>query len=565
MVGTAGDGDDDEVLRGLVAEMDDCAQAVRAAKAAGEEFRSVLLPALLKAKSAVGERRAELGLPPLEQPKNNQKKKTKRKHVDHNAPYRPPPGAVHDEHVPWPSIENLGVKFAQSVFRRQDTLSLVAVAIQRWYRFHARRRRESSVASAVRVPWQPLVAGKPFVTLSEVSSWALGARKQLGMISGVVSVAEKLDGTNVGVSDRGALIGRRHLISPGAITYQRAPLSSIPIEAAARVNTALSHALGYDSDSGLKLRTVLYGELMCNPEKFGYTQRGLTRWYCFGARVWLEENQATASFADANDSTSLQGPPSPSLDDNLATRCLAEGHWVAGGAPTRLEDAEHSRKFTLYMSPALRELLFAHDCPTVPPVLADLTMHQVVDRLASDMLDNSKWEGVVMHSPERAVKWKTGMEDDSAAHKDLLRLVEMPNWLIHDAERDFAASLLRISQNTQRSGGKKGKQGKKQRQRARQADAGPPPYDDRALELAANSAFSKFDAPEVYFARGENENKTFGATIAAEMSEDLAPSTPEQHKCIERYANRRVGVIFSDWRREQQMQAKRTKELCEST
>jgi len=42
----------------------------------------------------------------------------------------------------------------------------------------------------------------------------------------------------------------------------------------------------------LTLRVILYGELMCNA-RYDYSMRALVnRWWCFGARVWIEPANA---------------------------------------------------------------------------------------------------------------------------------------------------------------------------------------------------------------------------------------------------------------------------------
>jgi RNA ligase len=474
------------------------------------------------------------------------------------------------EHVPWPSIDNLGVHFAQLIFKREDVLRLVSTGIQRWWRFHNLRKKRGEPyvspkeGGAAQPVWAPLVVGKPEISLARVCSWARNWRDNfpLNFLAKEARASEKLDGTNVGVTDRGVLMGRRHLIPDGQLHYQRIPLSTIPRDAVAAAAAALSRILGGP-------RVVLYGELMCNPGKFGYNNRKLPHWNCFGARVWFDvteeseddDNGASAPTqkeADADaDTDTNQSADGPQRVIALAERCIEAGFWVAGGIPRLSENIEADRKLTLLLNSVLVEQLTAHGVPVVPlasgegGILAD-----VVKQLADRMMDNSVWEGVVIHSPTGAVKWKTGLEDESAGSQDLARVSEgMPSFLVHEKEVEFARILQRVSAN--------GAPKKRQRNQKREkAEAQPDPYDEHRMRLAAESALSKYDSADAYFER--NEMPKFATLLAREMVEDLAPSTPLETTFIEKYARRRVGTLFGAWKREQSMIEKRMGALTEN-
>jgi len=82
----------------------------------------------------------------------------------------------------------------------------------------------------------------------------------------------KLDGTNVGVSDDGLVVGRNTVVGPGE-TYQKtniwALLEGYP-EKAAHVRSTLECAAGNES----VVRTMLYGELVVN-SMYNYAGAGI--------------------------------------------------------------------------------------------------------------------------------------------------------------------------------------------------------------------------------------------------------------------------------------------------
>eukprot|EP01052_Picozoa_sp_SAG31_P066699 SAG31_NODE_25489_length_460_cov_0.800554_1_plen_129_part_01 len=110
--------------------------------------------------------------------------------------------------------------------------------------------------------------------------------------------SQKYDGTNVGVTEDGIMLGRRLQIDPDAKTYQKTTLEHVRAAAngkVAAVKAALLDAVmpvlpaWAQATARDQLHLVVYDELMCNAGLFDYAKRGIPgRFACFGAMFRLK-------------------------------------------------------------------------------------------------------------------------------------------------------------------------------------------------------------------------------------------------------------------------------------
>eukprot|EP00820_Chromera_velia_P021812 Cvel_30316.t1-p1 / transcript=Cvel_30316.t1 / gene=Cvel_30316 / organism=Chromera_velia_CCMP2878 / gene_product=hypothetical protein / transcript_product=hypothetical protein / location=Cvel_scaffold4302:9238-9941(+) / protein_length=234 / sequence_SO=supercontig / SO=protein_coding / is_pseudo=false len=188
-------------------------------------------------------------------------------------------------HVSWPSIDNYSQRLAARLQDRHKTLSQLAGALQNvWLASRANRTgTEPPPAASVR------------------DASAQNLRRRVGAFRASMTICEreleqpvyvfeKLDGTNVGVDDRGNVFGRRQVVQKGATEYMHTSLKCLPsLDQLTGVFGKLMDILLKDQPPSVVLRGALYGELMCNPGRYGYEEKGFARrWFCFGVRLWEE-------------------------------------------------------------------------------------------------------------------------------------------------------------------------------------------------------------------------------------------------------------------------------------
>lgn len=167
----------------------------------------------------------------------------------------------------WPSFDNFSAFFAEHILSRAENMALIATAIQRWWR-----------SRKFGIPAEPLKFGLRPVNLARLS---YNIRKNSTPIDLNIPVMawEKLDGTNLGISSSGMKYGRRTQLGAETETYQRCSLRNLsPPSSVAAVRAHLEGEVGRQFPD-----FIIYGELMCNPQKHAYIQRGFRdSWLAFG-------------------------------------------------------------------------------------------------------------------------------------------------------------------------------------------------------------------------------------------------------------------------------------------
>eukprot|EP00755_Sulcionema_specki_P012055 Sspe_Gene.50417::Locus_28027_Transcript_1_1_Confidence_1.000_Length_1297::g.50417::m.50417 len=330
---------------------------------------------------------------------------------------------------------------------------------------------------------------------------------------GMVYATEKYDGTNVGCQHDGVIMGRRQLVT--ADTYCKTSTSVVKKADVAAVKRALEDLLGEEVD-----RVVLYGELMCQPNYYEYSKRGLHgRWFVFGGYIIPHETTRSS---------------------HLTSRLAAHGFQVHGEKRVRL----------LYCE-AFRKLVEQHGIEVVPLHTHGRSIAEVV-RKAHDWIVSGAGEGVVVVAPTahscKMLKLKN-MKESSPRHPDLLRsLVEETrcvaqlftpafDGLLHDV-----ASIATTVPNVigKKFGGDKEKEKKVK-------EAAPPLIDELELRQALESARTKYDDLSAYFAEGKDV-KEVGQMLVQEMSDDLALDTPEKRKYCASKVYAAVAAEFKSWK-----------------
>lgn len=378
----------------------------------------------------------------------------------------------------WPSIDNASVWYASLCDYRRRCLFRPAILIQRWWRkqplFPVKRVPRSGWTAAC------LKLRRPLVPYEHVYAY------------------EKLDGTNLGVSDCGKVYGRRYRVVDNK--YQGVPLTDIPaMDTVKRVKEMLRLKIGLPGEMpGI----ILYGELMCQPKKYEYIKREMSHsWFCFGL-VFCK-----------------LPPPS----DQLTTRLRDHGFFVSRGA-----------SITIRMNPVLAELLTsAAPSMKIAPLVDEGTLPELCARLKPVMMGNDM-EGVVLSGPQTIMKWKNGQEDGSTGAERLICASTPPvdvltmmgiDTVMLECMRDVACNRVK------RVG--KGKKVVK--------------YESYTLSMAIGSALSKYDSPEVYFKRGEA--KIIKDALIEEVVADLLATTKEEIKCVTKEVSNFIASEYSGYRK----------------
>lgn len=204
----------------------------------------------------------------------------------------------------------------------------------------------------------------------------------------VIAASVKYDGTCFGKMDNGELAGRKLVLGEHCREYLHT--STKPAERcdAAALCQSLQEICGVRIN-----QLCVWGELMCNPNFYSYSERGLAnKWICFGV---------TVAFADVDKGVSCR----------LAERKLAHSLNPSG------------QQLRLMLCPALRQLLteVAH-CDVAEASFGGLSHAEVVAETA-ETLRSGVNEGVVfvferLNHQASIRKWKNSAEGESARKKE---------------------------------------------------------------------------------------------------------------------------------------------------
>ena len=407
----------------------------------------------------------------------------------------------------WPSIEQLPRVVAERVGRFLSVADVAALVIQR-----AHRGTKPDGSADLR-------GGKR----SRLRALLLGSR---------VSVAEKLDGTNVGVLQDGTLLGRRLVIAQEATSYQHTDLGALRA-LPTRDMIAELVALGGAASAAVE-RAALYGELCCNSGLYSYQSSGLAKtWQAFGALLEFRDEASALEYAAA---ASAAGMVCNSRETSRAVR-------VCGGE-------------------AFVTMAHRHGVPVVAAAAHG--------SLAAAVESHCRWmvgehgEGLVLTvhrggGKACTYKWKISREPQPAATALLMELVELLRGgadgkaALLDAEiQTMLASLLAVATHVDSTAA--AAKAAAQPKAPRKAGV----VDAAALQAALESALTKFDALETYLeAQGQAATAGFADRLVEEMLADADLRLPADGdaareaavKEVSTAAKRHVGQQFGAWKK----------------
>lgn len=349
----------------------------------------------------------------------------------------------------------------------------------------------------------------------------------------------KLDGTNVGVSDDGLVVGRNTVVGPGE-TYQKtniwALLEGYP-EKAAHVRSTLECAAGNES----VVRTMLYGELVVN-SMYNYAGAGIFKqWLCFGVvlRPDAEDLEApwrlasalqAAGFNARNVGDAVVVAPNAklaSLLKELQVITVAESYMPAGTI-TASQWAEHDGTEKLPRFHSLQQLLVSKWAQRF--------------LLPADGVPLGEGLVVASEADGRLFKWKNGGEDLGKVPEQLHEAVEvlrsiactpkvelLPPGLLEVFERLLLVATTKPCEPAASAATKAKAKGDNVK-------------GDTEAAAAWESALTKFDCLDSVFERGQEAQKLMQVELMEQVAKDLVKDYGASDKDAQQRAKRIVGV-----------------------
>jgi len=360
----------------------------------------------------------------------------------------------------------------------------------------------------------------------------------------------KLDGTNVGVSDDGLVVGRNTVVGPGE-TYQKtniwALLEGYP-EKAAHVRSTLVCAAGGESVG----RTMLYGELVVN-SMYNYAGAGIFKqWLCFGVvvRPDAEDPEAPSRLASALQAAGFNARGAEeavvvapnaklaSLLNELQVLTVAEAYTPAGTI-TAGQWAEHDGKDKLPRFHSLRQLLLSKWAQRF--------------LLPADGVPLGEGLVVASEADGRLFKWKHGGEELGKVPEQLHEAVEvlrsvagtptaelLPPGLLEVFERLLLVASTKPAEPAGSAAPKAN------------AKAGGAKGDSEAV-AAWESALTKFDSLDSVFERGQEAQKLMQVELIEQVAKDLVKdygaSEKDSHQRAKRIVLTEMGKQFGIWKK----------------
>ena len=306
-----------------------------------------------------------------------------------------------------------------------------------------------------------------------------------------IHVMEKFDGTNVGIDNDGNIYGRNYMIDVKEKYYQRIDLKSvkdyrIPVE---KLKGYFSNMLACSD-----FKCIVYGELMCNPEK--YTTYSTLPTYCPFGVVLTNLNKDQIEEIRSRFSVGVVD-----VENNLIVLCMSE---------------------------ALHGVLEQHGFRVAGDLGCFDTFIDFIEKQKNWFMDGLG-EGVIISLNSTLLKLKIGSEKNFTNMGALTSMKDMP---ITDKTRQILSSLIDIQNSKLRNGAivetvKCEKKPKKQEN-----------IKDQVILSAIESAMTKFDHEDTYYEKGVDGFKAYVNLIYEESLTD----TPDLKKhTVEKYIGIRYG------------------------
>lgn len=360
----------------------------------------------------------------------------------------------------------------------------------------------------------------------------------------------KLDGTNVSKSDEGVMFGRRTVIT--GLSYQKVGLVQMQNYDVATLKETLPLR-----DFGASIgRLIAFGELMCNPGLYDYTQAELAgKWLLFGAMLEISVVEHTES---VNETLRLAG---------FAT-VVRQSDEPQGASCIQILPCE------AWME-AVRGLGWAcvpfHTRGTIGEIVAS----------SEEWMVQGMGEGLILTTTTGAYKWKIGAErqpNNVTGIFNLLRLLNscdgttgedldaeertqvaalklLPPEFKAMVERMYAVSVSRLQYGRDMAEVERERErAKGAKKKSKEAEAGAKtPLDASVVDEAIRSARTKFDTLESYFERlGVKAGRAaVVADLMGECSADLgltsAGAQAAELRQVGAAINKKVGQAVGMW------------------
>lgn len=352
----------------------------------------------------------------------------------------------------------------------------------------------------------------------------------------------KLDGTNFAVGSNGQLAGRRQLLEANKASYQNCDISSLKTRGS-QVN-ALKDVIAQDANCQQLLAEPhvtgfnLYGELVDKVRHEYEAKAGLAKsWRIFGVAIGTRTDEETDE--DMQSCVEAQA-----LTEALLSAGYAAGYRDNGVVVLALNDR---LRFAMDKVGIKRE--------EVAEELCRGSLVQIVD-LAFEWMHDVRGEGVVISHREPGHgwvlgKWKCACEPQST-NKGLLDAIVQD----YDSQNSFALSLLppgvedmfrKMNQclsATYTPFIKEAEKGKGSDGMKKKATTATECEGASLVSDAIQSALTKFDSLEAYFAKGPGGRDEIKALLIKEVTEDVPA---DAKKLVSGLVSKHVGMAFGKW------------------
>jgi hypothetical protein len=463
---------------------------------------------------------------------------------------------------PWPSILNFSHQVNHKVSAFLEQAEAAASFLAQAYRHFLQQ-------SSSQDSWSKSVQGRR-AWRTHVGTNVMTSQRFHDFFCRLPSVAtEKYDGTNVGVTSDGLILGRRLILDPQLRTYQktsletvRAALATVPTIKEALLRVALSGRQPSNasdaSDAAEHIHCTVYGELMCNPSLFSYAERSLVGFEAFGCVL-----RAIPRIGGIREVPAWFR--STFVDTLREHGFSAVGHWPAIG-----NDNQDQASVKVMLCTSL-EKIFADVDLSTPNTIFEGSLVDMVQHLSAWMEDGDG-EGVVIAvagGRGDLIKWKTATENQGGTPDVLSRLLEIfktlgqhskgvarelvTGQLVDPAVVEMVQTMHRVSvsdckgrsakcKNAARLAKKHEEQNKPKRKMMKMQDAVP----EINMRDALESALTKYDSLDVWIAREDKTSVT--AELCREVCEDLGfkwgkGEMGAEGACVRAYISRHVGQV----------------------
>ncbi|KAG7374812.1 hypothetical protein IV203_013907 [Nitzschia inconspicua] len=425
----------------------------------------------------------------------------------------------------WTNFESLTVWYANRCQDNLNDLNVIVTFIQKWWRFQRKLKRPIKGVTLIgrigRFKGSAKPPAKAFNNDDVRSIRGIARRLQCNVdpkLQQLFRAHEKLDGTNLGVRCDGAVFGRRIRIY--GETYQGVDLEGVvPCDEQVRgiKYDMLVDLFTYDFYETSQL--MIYGELICNPNKFDYSRRCMGyKYYCFGAMVTIQM-------------------PTEKLCRQMDTVLRRKGlnfHHV-------IWNNDHA-VYRIMLNPAFQRMLEGQGIST-SLLLGKGTLRQVCLDLKAMMMTDG-FEGVVLTAPIEGTyfKWKTSIEDKSGGFSALSELSQSYSSFVLELagiDMELVQCLIEVATPKERSD-----HTCNQIITSRHFESSAN-FTAEDLDAAYKSALTKFDSLEAYFER--EEQWSIIQYLQEEVHMDLSAMTQSDQKIINKSVKSRVMAEYKVW------------------